>query len=324
MNFANFVVSDKGYLAYCHALLNSLEQCKIYYPLYFLHYKIPQEYFIEANKLFSFEIIPVELTDEDFNNFKVPNKNLFLKQSRFKFIQQYAAQYDAVCMFDADMFLVSPNFSNFYNLVANTRYLIGCNERYKWQFTNRYIYNEAPIFQGRGIKATKFHCSVPIIFDYKQWVEVFNFYNELMLYGEEIHPKNGRQPIGDMFCWNISVCKNKRENDIVLFPMETMTQVHYSNVFPWTRIFKDGTMWRTFAGDEVYSVHGRICNPNWATSQINGYKKHCQNYKMQEDLSSVNLVIKQTQNEWFKLVYDGVFPLDNFVPRATFNHMVSK
>lgn len=322
MKFANFVLADKNYLPYLHVLINSLEMHGIHFPLYLMHYKIPNEYLERVQESVSFPIIDLEITDNDFSRFKVPNKNLFLKQARFDYIQKFGPQFDSICMFDADMFVATPNFKNLYELVNGTNKLIACNERYKWWFDQKYTVDGEKIFNN-PVRAFKFHCSVPIIFDCKKWLDVFQFYNKLVKSGYEVDQKgNITKPIGDIFSWNVSVYKNNRQNDVILFPMETMTQVHYTYSFPWTRLIKEAGIWRTFAGDEVYSIHGRISSPNWYSGQINGFKKHCENHKFQPNLKQTEQTLKQVQKEWYNLAFNSKFSLKEFVNQEEFSFLI--
>ena len=71
-----------------------------------------------------------------------------------------------------------------------------------------------------------------------------------------------------MFCWNIAVYRCGRQDDVVLFPMETMTQVHATLLNPLTRLEKRNGVWVTGAGEEVFTIHGRIGNPKWAEGEV--------------------------------------------------------
>jgi hypothetical protein len=225
-------------------------------------------------------------------------------------------------MLDADMFIVNRNFMNLFDLVNGTNKLIGCNERYKWVFDSKYTFNEKPIFE-KNIKAYKFHCSVPIIFNLNEWKDVFDFYNQLAYNAFELDEiGNIKKPIGDIYCWNISVYKNNRQNDVILFPMETMTQVHQTNSINWTRLIKDGDVWKTNAGDEVFSIHGRIGLPGWRKMHFNKVEKIIQEGNNSDNkflnekkiINNTRRTLRAIEKEWYDLNTNHKVNIYDFVP----------
>jgi hypothetical protein len=62
-----------------------------------------------------------------------------------------------------------------------------------------------------------------------------------------------------------------RQNDVVSFPIECMTQCHDSNLFPVSRvkILNKGCTWCNAAGAEVFIVHGRVASEGWLRDHIN-------------------------------------------------------
>ena len=297
-DYAIFVCSNQGYMQYANVLLNSIDKYKLPVDVYFMHYDFNNSYIEDIKDKFNFNIIPIEIKRDDFvvDEFNKNNKNLFIKQSRFKYIRELGLPYKAICMLDADMFVTTPNFMNLFDLVSGTEKLIACNEKYKWVFNNKYTYQNKPIFDN-NTKAHKFHCSVPIFFDLNKWTDVFDYYNQLAYNAFEVDDNGtNTKPIGDIFCWNISVYKNNRQNDIVLFPMETMAQVHSRYFTPGHRIYKENNLFLTESGDEVFSIHGRIGNKSWYDGQIRSAQKMDSHIV---DIASTTL--KMIQKEWYDL-----------------------
>ena len=325
-NYAFFICSNKGYIPFLNVLLNSLDKHKINnIDVYLMYYEFDLDYLEKVKNSFNFNLIPIEIKKDDFNihEFNKKNKNLFIKQSRFKYIKEYGQKYDAICMLDADMFIATPNFMNLFKIVQNTNKLIACNERYKWYFDSKYILDGEKIFD-YPVRANKFHCSVPIIFDIKKWEEVFNFYNKMAYNSFEINEKNEIiKPIGDIYCWNISVYKNNRQNDVILFPMETMTQVHQTNSINWTRIIKNNEIWLTNAGDEVFSIHGRIGNPGWRKMHINKLNKiiekgnNVSDNFINKNKAKLNMekTLRLIEQEWYYLNVNHKINIYDFVPK---------
>ena len=322
-NYAIFVCADGEYLKFLNVLLNSLDKQDICMDTYLLHYGFPKKYIVDAQKAFRYPIIPIEITKDNFDihEHNRADKNLFVKQARFKYIREYGLKYDAICMLDADMFIVSHNFVNLFKLIEGTSYLIGCNERFKWTFTRNYVTRGQPIFE-RPVRAHKFHCCVPIILDLRQWADVFDTYNSLAYNSFEIDDSgNIVKPIGDLFCWNISVYANNRQDDVILFPMETMTQVHHTYANPWTRLSKNDGHWWTFAGDEVFSIHGRIGNKDWFDEQMRGVTKLFAEHQMtfaEDTQERVREALRAIQKEWYSLNCNHKLSVYEYCPRDAY------
>lgn len=320
--YAIFVNSNGGYIPFLNALLNSIDRYKLDVDVHLLHYECPAKYLEEVQKSFNYNVILTEIKRDDFNihEFNERNNNLFIKQSRFKYIREKGMEYDAICMLDADMFVTTSNFMNLFDLVSGTNKLIGCNERFKWVFDKKYMLNGKQIFD-TPVKAHKFHCSVPIIFDLKKWTEVFDYYNQMAYNAFETDPAGKiLKPVGDIYCWNISVYKNNRQNDVVLFPMAQMAQVHHTYAHPWTRLEKTGEgNWITYEGDEVFSIHGRVGNKGWYEGQMRGMEKLITEFQINKDFTNVvKSTLRNIIREWIDLNYNHKLNLGNYIPKEQY------
>ena len=286
-NFGIFVTANNTYLPYVNALFNSLEKRRIKdITVLFSYYDFPLKYIEHAKKTFSFNIEAVEIKREDYQ-IKNFNINYFMKQSKHKIIRDYGEKFDAICHIDADQFVVSENFVNLLELVKNTDKLIVPNEKYKWTFYERFVYKGKRIIE-KDVKAYKFHCGSPSFMDVKKWTDVLDCYNKLAFNSFEIDKKkNINKPIGDMVCWNISVYKRNRQNDIILMPMECFTQVHYTNCLKGSRIIVDKDTWITENGDEVFAIHGRVGNEQF-------YKDHI-DYAEKTEVHKTEIILKKIQ-----------------------------
>lgn len=314
MKKAIFISSDYNYLPYLNTLLNSFHKRKLgkEFDVYIIHHDFRKlDYLKRAQKEFDFRVIPIKVDEKDFPKDSSKNKNLFIKQSRFHYIRKYGLEYDVICLLDADMFLLSENFDNLFQLVHNTNKLIGCNERFKWTFGPHYLHNDKPIFK-EEFRAFKFHCSVPIIFDLKKWLDVFDYYNELAFNASEKRKDGSLKTLGDMYCWNTSVYKNNRQNDIILFPMETMTQVHQTGIMNPTRLMEKDGYWQTWNGDEVFTFHGRIRNKDeWREKQLEYFENKSADYKpivklrkRKDTEGTINKILKEWEELSFKSKID--------------------
>ena len=310
MDFAIFVSATRDYLPYLNALLNSLERCELDIPVYLIHTDLPSRYLDVVTGAFTF---PVNIVEVDRQQFDVHprnrgNENLFSKQSRFKYLRELGVRHDVVCLLDADMFVVSHNFLNLFKMVYGTPLLVGCNERFKWVFDHRYTTRGQVLFS-TPVRALKFHCSVPVIFDAKKWQDVLDHYNWMAFQSFEIEDGKVKKPVGDIFCWNISVYRCRRQDDVVLFPMEVMTQVHDTAIRPMTRLQKWRGYWMTEAGDEVFSIHGRI-GRKWFEE---GVARAESLGLAQEEVERSKHVLREVWREWVSLNTDGRIDVREFV-----------
>jgi hypothetical protein len=197
--------------------------------------------------------------------------NLFFKQSRYRIMEETLSNYEVACLLDADQLVVSPGFFKLFDLVRGTNQLIACNERFKWEFNDQYRDGDGkPMFPSPR-RALKFHCSVPIFFQPSAWRDVLADYNQLALRAYEAdHEGNPLKSLADIFTWNAAVERGGRSNDVRLFPMEVMTGVHFTYVLPQTRLIRRHQRWFTENGDEVYTLHGRMADPDWVSLYLAG------------------------------------------------------
>lgn len=315
--FAIFVAASWNYACHLTALLNSIERqglaqrCDL--TVHLLCFDFPAAYIEAACSRLRYPIVCHEGRREDFPQQDGLTRNRFYKIARFRRLADVAASYDVTCLLDADMFLVSPELVNLFRLVDETRLLIGCNEAFKWRVcdprsdSRLYHMDGKPLFES-PVVLRKMHCSVPVLFRHGAWREVLAYYDRLVWTGSE--RKGGRDvPIGDIFAWNLAVQALGRQDDVVLLPMEVMCQVHHTNVYERTRIVEEGGRWRTVAGDIVYSIHGRVCEPGW----IDGHREAHARLKGVARWDLVEASLRRIQREWHDLSFGGALRLDEFV-----------
>ena len=214
------------------------------------------------------------------NSYGIPaNGNLLIKQLRYLYLSELCGDYDAACLLDADMLVVSPQFERLFEMVAGSRVLVGCNEAFKWRFGPRYRRLDVPLFDST-ITAHRFCCNVPIVFDPQHWQDVFQRYNQLAYHAYEWEGDKPVKRVGDIYCWNLSVYLEGRQDDVLLWPMQQMTQVHHTNLREWARLKKADGRWFTPDGDEVLTLHGRFNTPNYLPGERRAATKqgHPENY----------------------------------------------
>jgi len=336
--YAIFVAATENYLSYLNALLNSIEKrglhtdCNL--SVYVMHHdNFNRKYLQDIENAFSFEVIPIEIMRGDISLPDTTKRIEYIKRCRYKKMVPLALKYNAVCLLDCDMFIVSPEFMNLFDLVNDTYYLIGCNEKIKWDIGGNYFYHPSKRkILDKPAKLMNFICNTPAIFNMSRWREVFEAYEDVAINGRQY--KNGNidniTGIGDIMCWNIAIQQQNRANDIICFPMETMAQVHFTNMRNWTLPLVEQGYWRTNAGDRIYIMHGRMAS--WTYEGFfkkhiyleTGEKKHelmLSKYikikKIKPHLNKIEDRIKKglmaIQREWYDLNFNHSIKLNNYV-----------
>jgi hypothetical protein len=312
------VATTDNYVPYTNALLNSIQKRRLHekcdLTVYLLYHDLGKlgHYPAMARERLGFRVEPIEVLRSDVAHPPETKRIEFIKRARFKLIQEIGMRHDLTCLMDADMFLVSDEFVNLYELAADSRLLVGCNEAFKWVIGDTYSYHGQPLFP-QPVKLHKMHCSVPIVFDMHQWQDVFAYYNDICFEGRQVRPDGTVSGIGDIFCWNIAVYKLNRQRDVVLFPMETMTQVHQTNCHPGTELQVDNGYWFTRAGDPVYSVHGRVANENWLDGHLDRFEEDMQKDgaagRVPKHKARIEAGLRAVVNEWHELNEKCALPL---------------
>jgi len=317
--YAIFVCASWNYVQWLNALLNSLEKRGIQADVHVMGWEMEPAYVAAIENDFSFPVhyTDIQLGDHDIGSLDEVGKNLFVKQSRFRYIQEKGKAYDAICMLDADMFVTSSNLTNLFDLVAGTKKLVGCEESIKWTFDTRHETRGEKIFP-EPVRAMKFMCSVPIFFDLKEWDEVFTTYNDMAYHSWEMANGARKKRIGDIYCWSMSIYRNHRENDCILLPMHSMTQVHGTYGAFWCALQQHQDKWYCVDGCEVYTVHGRPGRVGWADSPRGWYKKSLEKHGIPYGGSIASIYdksIRAVEREWYDLNFKGRVNLYDFLPQ---------
>jgi len=297
--FCFFVSCTNNYIPYLNAFLNSLYKRKIKdvidFDVKIISYNMGSKYIDKLSKFpFNIEVIDVDV--EEIRSKTKWGQAYISKCSRYYYLNKLGREYDACALMDADLFLVSQNFSNLFHLVNNTKLMINCNERFKWIFGNRHRVDNVPIFSEDN-KIRKFHCNTPMIIDVNKWSEVIEYYMSIVYRGKEhiVNSEDKKKDIGDIFSWNIAVQKQNRQNDVILLPMEVLTQVHQTAYKKWTELINDHGFWTTFSGEEVMVLHGRCGSAGFG--KFNSKKIGTTEEKMEK----INDIYKR---EWYDLNFN--------------------
>jgi len=326
-NYAYFICATENFIPYLNAFLNSIQKRKLcegcYLTVYIFHNRGFNERYLQAVKTaFDFKVIPVEINDSDIN-FPTGNRE-FIKRVRYAKMIDLAETYDAVAFFDADMFIVSDRFNNLLDAVSNTDLLVGCNERFKWN-AEKYVFVDGERIVKNSNKLYGMICNTPAIFDMKKWKNVFEAYVNIAISGRE--PKNGIMAgIGDLFCWNLAIYNQNAQDRVICFPIETMAQVHKTNLRRWTHVIVEDGYWRTFAGDRVYVIHNKIADTKWYDGNYEwAYNDVGMNHRESDRLkiiADIGAGLKAIQKEWYDLNFRHRIILTDYVNNIPSWHLM--
>lgn len=327
--YAIFTASTFNYINYLNAQINSIykrglhKECDLTFYLFWndnQEFTWDKKYFDDIKERFPFKIETIEIKPNEIE-MGPSNPREYIKRARYNKIMEYAVDYDAVCLLDADMFMVSDRFMCLFDLVSGTDKLIGCNERFKWGVDN-YYYNGEKMFKP-GTKLLNMICNVPAIFDMKKWKHVFERYVDFVENATQDKHNNGvRVGLGDLYCWNTAIQYENRQKDVIVFPMETMAQVHHTYVNEWCYHLVDKDYWYTFAGDRVYSVHGRIAQTNFVDGNLKLLMKNFSDRIKDKELLTkiynqqagrMRPGLEKIQKEWYDLNFNVKTVLADYI-----------
>lgn len=142
--FASITSCTNNYLPYLNAQLNSFDCMRHSHDVHVLAVNVDdryREYIERAKKVdWTFELYFHERKYDDYpeyGTFRQISQKMRWREMIVlsKFCRYHALKelsyYDSLVLLDVDMMIVR-NFEKFFELVKDTKYIIGCNERFKW------------------------------------------------------------------------------------------------------------------------------------------------------------------------------------------------
>ena len=232
------------------------------------------------------------------------------KAGRYYHMMQEGRNYDVCCLMDADLYITNQEFVDFFDFVAGTNNIIGCNERIKWNISNIYTLNGKPVLD-KEQRLFKFHCNVPLFLDTKKWEDVIKDYLTIVYRGKEMR-EGEEKIIGDLYSWNMAVYRQGREKDVFMLPMQSTTQVHRTGYRDKNCVLKkEGKeYWRTEDGDTVYCLHGRPDRAGFRSIELkNEFEKH------NIDKGLFNRYASLAEREWLDVNFNYAIDLRTVWPK---------
>lgn len=204
----------------------------------------------------------LENREWSFNLYLVRDKSdesidRYAKKARYKFASAVAPNYGALLFLDVDLMFVA-NVTKFLDLVADTDWILGCNERFKWNMAKYYLWNEAK-FEFPHREMMWMICNAPVFVPYSQakfWQVAWETSYQLRKCSDDKIPS-------DLFTMNVALWRTGIEDKVIPLPNYAWTGVHNGYLNIYTRAFKKGGVeWRSVNGEPIYMLHGRWDKPN--------------------------------------------------------------
>lgn len=252
--YALIVSADLNYLCGINALLNSLDFSKSMVPVHILTTDIPKDY-QKATQCFNYPVV--------WHNYITKDPLQFLLRKRFVLPAEIGV--DAVCILDADMFVLD-RLNPYLEIADKTGYILGCGQEQKRK------YNEPEhMFKGKYIIDPelinlKDICAAPL-FVGKKWYETLSLSAERYLNYLEPWTAN------DMDALNITLVEQGADKWIISLPQQVWTGLHESMLKLHSRAVERHDRLFTDDGQQIMIVHGRYWQPEWIAYQMWNQKK---------------------------------------------------
>lgn len=272
--YAMLTSCTDNYTSYMNAFLNSLDFYGMDIDVHIICIEVNEAYLKQVEGTdWSFNLILHRHKFSDFEQFcnkrfQIQKARYIIssKKSRYKEAAEIFNSYEAVCMMDIDMMIVR-DLSMFFDLVTNTPYLIGCNERFKWPLNSFKLNGDVlPVTSMMWML-----CNAPLFFDPRQNQR---FINACYTTANDMeHVVKPNEEPSDIYTMNVAIWLAGKTEDILPLPQYAWVGNHTGYFNYYSRIFiKDGKWW-SFTGEPVYIIHGRWDKPD---VDILGYKHELQ------------------------------------------------
>ena len=206
--------------------------------------------------------------------------------------------YDAIVLLDVDMMVVH-NFEKFFELVKDTKYIIGCNERFKWWLNGFILEGD----EGRDyphIPMDWMICNAPLFFSPQHNIK---FMECAVKTAGSLKDKNGKY-YSDIMTMNFALWMAGVTENVIALPAYAWTGVHLTYTDITTRIYnRAGKKWLSWCGEPVYIIHGRWdkegCEAGWLSNQQKRYDELKLSEEVEKKLKGeVNTTINQIKDQF--------------------------
>ena len=266
-DYAYIVPSNTKYLPGVTALLNSLERFGNKNDVIFDAYGIDPGY-IAKLKDYSFEIIVKEVTQAEVDYL---GEAEVLMRKRYQTAGE-ATQYKAVCVLDADFFILADPIC--YFRAAEAGLVVGVTLEQKRYYADPNHKVDGEFLYDPENWNDRDLCCAPLFISPKVWGEAlkesYNIVNRNFGKFEKMQHDEGRFKGPDMDGLNICLFKNGSYEHTLCLSQHTWTGMHESLMKIFTRAVVKHDRLFTEDGEEIFMIHGQWWNFTWRGWQIDG------------------------------------------------------
>ena len=221
---------------------------------------------------------------------------LIPKKTRYKFVADVLKQslgYGAILFLDVDL-MFAANIMPFLELVSGTPYILGCNERFKWNMS-KYTLQEQPL---PDINMHWMICNAPMFMPPLYANDFWGIAWDTALNLRKV--KDGQSP-SDLYTMNVALWRADIHRNVIPLPNYAWTGVHNGYVNMYTRLEKKGDRWQSVNGEPVYMIHGRWDKPECDRFYLKEQEKRYAELGMPENVKDKH---RKLTKKTFQLIKD--------------------
>ncbi|HUS88888.1 MAG TPA: hypothetical protein VMW91_05875 [Desulfosporosinus sp.] len=296
--YCYIVTANKRYTPEVVAMFNSLDFVGNTHDVFFIEHDFDQDVLDQLDKL-SYKVTVHHINEEEIQDSHGLSEILCRK--RYWYAATIGANYDAICVLDADLVWVR-NPELFFTVAEKTGFILGPHKEQNkvyddphHKFNNEWILPEV-YYNNKDL------CNCPLFIDANVWKEALK---ESWTWFKEGFPENNMK-CPDMDCMNIAFIKYGGANKIIKLSNHQWLGTNETLLKPYTRACSDReNLIKTENGQDIFCYHGQFYKSEWRACQLdnrhrcaNGYLKttECPDNMAQ---GSMNLLY-----EYFKKMLD--------------------
>ncbi len=261
--FAYFFSMCQKYIPEGTALLNSLHRVGNQQDVHISGYNLPESFISQFSKL-SFPVIHHAISEPDAREFG--GEGEILCRRRYFDAANVGQSYEAMCVLDADMWLVRP-VEQYFEIAAKTDFILGATleqKRMYGEHEHESLADGTPTLPG-PVWNHKDICCAPIFVDMRKHCVIFK--RSWMIFREGY-----RAP--DMAAINAMILAHSYSDKVLPLSNTVWVNSNEKALKPYIRFIRHdkdpepGFQLWTETGDPVYIVHGQYYKQSWRDQQL--------------------------------------------------------
>lgn len=273
--FAWLIAGSENYIPGIRAFLNSMIAHKHKDDVILIGFKLPESFINWLSNLpLNIRLVKVDEGDQ-------------IKETairRFKTAVEYGKDYEAICLMDADMFLVC-NCNLFFEIASKEFIVTGSNGmviNFNTAYQKKY---KIDLGQPEYIY-TKVHTTAPIFLSPKD-----------LDWFQKLYDSKRVDHFDDFLYLNILGIKMDKHKRMLVLPPYLFTGIHHFGVKPETGWFRKEGVMLTGTEEQAYIIHGKWWDKGWTSDLMLVMSKYF------KDNNMGTKCVQKTQNS-IKVAYE--------------------